>query len=77
MLVECVRAFLDIDAGMFREEGDRFEVSPDRLRAINGTKYGELAREVSEVPPEASETPSEVSEARPRAKRPRKAASKG
>lgn len=77
MLVECVRAFLDIDTGMFREEGDRFEASPARVDAINGTKYGRLVREVSEVPPEASEGVSEVSEARPRAKRPRKAASKG
>ena len=76
MLAECVRAFRDLDCGTLREAGDRFEVSPDRLRAINGTKYGELAVEVPEVPPEASEAPSEVSEARPRAKRPRKAASK-
>jgi hypothetical protein len=77
MLVECVRAFVDLDCGVMREAGDRFEVSPSRFTAINGTKYGELAVEVSEVPPKASETPSEVSGARPRVKRPRKAASKG
>ena len=68
MLAECVRDFRDLDCGALRRAGDRFEVSPERLERLNATKYGELAREVSEVPPKASETPSEAPQ-RARAKR--------
>lgn len=77
MLAECVKPFRDLDAGVLREAGDRFEVSPDRLRRINATRYGELAREVPEVSSEASGGTSGVSARKPRPKRPRKTASKG
>ena len=69
MLVECVRTFMDLDRGTLRAKGERFEVTPDRLTAINSTKYGELAVAV----PEASDDPSP---AKPRASRPRKSAGK-
>lgn len=46
MTAECVRDFMDLEAKAMRKAGERFEVTPERLRAINGTKYGQLAREV-------------------------------
>lgn len=46
MTAECTVKFLDIDANVMREVGDRFEVTKERFEAINGTKYGKLAREV-------------------------------
>jgi hypothetical protein len=50
MLVECIVGFRDLDAGILRDAGDRFEVSPERFAALNGTKYGKLVSEVvSEV----------------------------
>lgn len=76
MLAECVKPFLDLDAGAFREAGDRFEVSPDRLEAINATRYGTLAVEVPEAPSEASETPSEVSGGADAGRGPKRAARK-
>lgn len=51
MVAECIVRFKDIDAGVLREAGDRFEVSPERFAAINGTRYGQL---VKEVPSEAT-----------------------
>lgn len=53
MLAECIVRFKDIDAGVLREVGDRFEVTKERLEAINGTKYGTLATEVAEPQNEA------------------------
>lgn len=46
MTAECIVRFLDIEANVMREGGDRFEVTPERFEAINGTEYGELVREV-------------------------------
>jgi hypothetical protein len=46
MLVECIVGFRDLDAGILRDAGDRFEVSPERFAAINGTRYGQLVKEV-------------------------------
>lgn len=74
MLAECVVAFRDLDAGVLREAGDRFEVSPDRLASINSTKYGELARE---VPGEDTGGTPEVSSGGTRPKRPRRTTKKG
>jgi len=45
MQAVCVKPFRDLDAGVMREEGDIFEVSPQRLQRLNGTKYGQLAKE--------------------------------
>lgn len=52
MLAQCVVSFRDSEAGVLREAGERFEVSPERLEQINATKYGTLAEEVSETAPE-------------------------
>lgn len=52
MNVETVRDFYDTKERTFRKAGDRFEVTEERLAAINGTKYGQLVREV-EAKPEA------------------------
>lgn len=76
MLVEATCKFKDLDCGRIRLAGERFEASPARLAAINGTRFGQLAREVPEAPPEATGGISEVSSAKARARRPRKTASK-
>ena len=57
MLAECVVKFLDLDTGELRDEGERFEVTPERLSAINSTKYGQLAVEVEEKPTETATEP--------------------
>lgn len=48
MLAECTRRFLDRDAGVIREAGDRFEVTPSRFEEINATQYGTLVVKVEE-----------------------------
>lgn len=57
MLARCTRTFLDTEAGTLREAGSTFEVTPERLSAINATKYGQLAEEVSEEPSEPVTAP--------------------
>lgn len=52
MLAECTVKFLDLETGELRSEGERFEVTPERLAAINSTKYGQLAVEVEKGPTE-------------------------
>lgn len=46
MTAECIVTFKDLEAGKLREVGERFEVTPERFKAINSTKYGTLAKEV-------------------------------
>ena len=46
MTAECIVSFRDIEAGKLREAGERFEVTPERFKAINSTKYGTLVKEV-------------------------------
>lgn len=48
MTAECIVSFKDIEAGVLRETGERFEVTPERFKAINSTKYGILVKEVEE-----------------------------
>lgn len=64
MTAECVARFRDLEAGVMREPGDRFECAPERLAAINGTRYGVLAVEVEGEQPEEQhgETPAEGAE---------------
>ena len=66
MVVVCTRAFLDAETGKLHEVGERFEVTAERLCAINSTKYGQLAEEVEEKP---SEAPSEPQKAKRRTRR--------
>lgn len=67
MLVECTDAFLDLETGNMREVGERFEVTAERLSAINSTKYGQLVKKVDEKPAETVSEPE-----RPKARRQRK-----
>lgn len=57
MLARCIRAFLDIETGDMREVGEEFAVTPERLSAINSTRYGQLAVEVEESPSEEPTAP--------------------
>lgn len=50
MLAECVRGFRDLRENVYREAGERFEVEPERLAEINGTAYGQLAKQADEAP---------------------------
>jgi len=42
---EALTRFLDLEARTYREAGERFEVTPERFKSLNGTKYGRLVRE--------------------------------
>ena len=46
MTAECIVSFKDIETGRLREAGERFEVTPERFKALNSTKYGTLVKEV-------------------------------
>lgn len=45
MQAVCVKPFRDLDAGVMREEGDIFEVSPQRFDRLSATRYGKLVEE--------------------------------
>lgn len=47
MRVKALKRFKDLDAGLFRDEGEEFNVTPKRFEAINGTKYGALVEQVA------------------------------
>lgn len=66
MIVVCTRAFLDAETCEMREVGEEFEVTPERLSAINSTKYGQLVVEVEET---ASEQPTEPQKPKRRTRR--------
>lgn len=57
MKAVCIRTFMDVETGELREEGTRFDTTPERLSAINSTKYGQLAQEVVESPSEETTEP--------------------
>lgn len=57
MVAECLVKFLDLETGEVRDKGERFETTPERLSAINSTKYGQLAAEVEEKAAEAASAP--------------------
>ena len=70
MLAVCRRGFRDLETGELRSAGDTFEVTQERLDAINGTQYGTLAEPVEEAPKAADGAEKKV--AKPRARRTRK-----
>lgn len=70
MIAECVVRFKDLEARKMREVGELFEVSAERFKALNATKYGEVVREHVEDAPKA-EPPQPRKSSRP-APRPRK-----
>ena len=43
MKVVCAESFFDLEEKVMREKGDTFDCTAQRLKAINGTKYGTLA----------------------------------
>lgn len=58
MLIRCIRAFKDIEAGKLRDVGEEWEATAERLAAINGAGYGKLAEAVKGEPePEKAEEP--------------------
>jgi len=63
MVIKCIKRFRDLDAGIFREEGDTFEVTEERYQAINTAGYGQLVEKVEET---ASEAVSEPQKATPK-----------
>lgn len=46
MKAKCIKGFRDLKAGVLRSEGETFEVTAERFKALNGSKYGQLVREV-------------------------------
>lgn len=56
MLARCTRAFRDLETGELRMAGSTFEVTEDRLKAINSTRYGTLAEVVEEPKPKPRRT---------------------
>lgn len=58
MLIRCIRAYKDIEAGRLRDVGEEWEATAERLAAINGAGYGKLAEAVKAEPePEKAEEP--------------------
>jgi len=45
MRAVCTKAFRDLEAGVMREEGDVFEVSPERFKRLKASRYGQLVKE--------------------------------
>lgn len=48
MIVKSIQPFYDKKEGVTRNPGDSFTVSAERLKEINGTKFGVLAEAVAE-----------------------------
>lgn len=51
MRAKATKDFKDLEANAFRKAGETFEVTEERFKAINSTRYGTLAvEEVKEAP---------------------------
>lgn len=46
MLVECIRDFRDMAAGVMRHQGEQFDVDEGRYKALKATRYGQLVKAV-------------------------------
>lgn len=58
MRIRCVkRPFVDLVENRWREVGDEWEASAERLADINSAGYGIMAEAVQEEPEPAHETP--------------------
>ena len=56
MRARCIREFRDFANGRsLRRVGEEFDVTPERLKKLNSTRYGNLVEAV-ETPAEAAET---------------------
>lgn len=69
MRAVCTRAFLDAETNVLREVGEEFEVTAERLSAINSTRYGQLAVEVEEKTSESVSEPETATDEQPKPKR--------
>lgn len=69
MVVECTKGFLDIETGDVRKVGERFEVTAERLSAINGTRYGQLVQVVEETPSDEVSEPQTATKEQPKPRR--------
>ena len=56
MKVKCIKTFRDVQEGVTRSVGETFEVTTERFRAINATKYGQLVQEVRQRRRKPAET---------------------
>lgn len=62
MRARCIREFRDFENGRsLRRVGEEFDVTPERLKKLNSTRYGNLV--------EAVETPAETAETAPAARK--------
>jgi len=50
MRAKATEDFMDKEAKTLRKAGETFDVTEERFRAINATRYGTLAVEVKEAP---------------------------
>ena len=58
MLIEAVKGFQDYENdNVWREPGERWEVTPERFTAINSTRWGILAKAVEEPKAAAKRKP--------------------
>ncbi len=48
MRVKTIVKFKDLKEKKLREVGEEFEVSKERFKEINSTKYGQLVEEIKE-----------------------------
>lgn len=71
MKAVCIRTFMDVETGELRKEGTRFDTTPERLSAINSTKYGQLAQEFVESPSDESTAPQADEKPKRRGRRPK------
>lgn len=46
MTAEALCGFRDLKEGVWRNEGDRFEVTTERFRQLATSRYGTLVKEV-------------------------------
>ena len=69
MVVVCTRAFLDAETCKLHEVGERFEVTAERLSAINSTRYGQLVKVDEKQPSEEVSEPETATDEQPKPKR--------
>lgn len=50
MRAMATKDFMDLEAKAFRKAGETFEVTEERFKALNATRYGTLATEAKEAP---------------------------
>lgn len=73
MRIRCInRPFQDLDANEWREVGDEWEATPERLADINRAGYGAMAEAVPEPVRETPAEPSQTASSARKASAPKK-----